>query len=35
MFDWKQFIINQIMMATIAFTLLIYPQLLASMLRAL
>lgn len=35
MFDWKQFIINQIMMASIAFTLLIYPQLLASMLRAL
>ena len=35
MFDWKQFIINQILMATIAFTLLIYPRLLATMLRAL
>ncbi len=35
MFDWKQFIINQILMATIIFTLLIYPQLLASMLKAL
>ena len=35
MFDWKQFIINQILMATIAFTLLVYPHLLATMLRAL
>jgi hypothetical protein len=35
MFDWKQFVINQILMATIAFTLLVYPHLLATMLRAL
>ena len=35
MFDWKQFVINQILMATIALTLLIYPHLLATMLRAL
>ncbi len=35
MFDWKQFVINQILTATIAFTLLIYPQLLAAMLKAL
>lgn len=35
MFDWKQFIINQILTATIAFTLLVYPHLLATMLGAL
>lgn len=35
MFDWKQFVIDQILLLTIAFTLLIYPQLLAAMLRAL
>ena len=35
MFDWKQFVIEQILLATIIFTLLIYPQLLASMLKAI
>jgi len=35
MFDWKQFVIDQILLLTIAFTLLIYPQMLVSMLKAL